>query len=163
MSIRTHRWCLLTIAVLGSLSSAFAAHAQDWYGGFQFDEWRVAGQSLNNSRNQHAEFTINAANVHNLATKWVFTTGGDVSATPTVAGDAVYFPDWYGTLFAVRKDNVHLIWSHKISDYDGIPGAMSRVSPGFFLVRQPFSRRPNFPPVFLRERIFSINFSGISQ
>jgi len=43
----------------------------------------------------------------------VFTTGGDVSATPTVDGDAVYFPDWGGNLFAVEKDSGRLIWSHK--------------------------------------------------
>jgi len=52
----------------------------------------------------------------------VFTTGGDVSATPTVDGDAVYFPDWAGNLFAVKKDSGRLIWSHKISDYDGVDG-----------------------------------------
>jgi polyvinyl alcohol dehydrogenase (cytochrome) len=64
-----------------------------------------------------------------LSTKWVFTTGGDVSATPTVDGDAVYFPDWGGNLFAVEKQSGRLIWSHKISDYDGVAGAISRVSP----------------------------------
>jgi len=59
----------------------------------------------------------------------VFTTGGDISATPTVSDDAVYFPDWAGNLFAVQKDSGHLIWSHKISEYDGVEGAISRVSP----------------------------------
>jgi len=43
--------------------------------------------------------------------------------------DAVYFPDWAGNLFAVKKDSGRLIWSHKISDYDGVDGAISRVSP----------------------------------
>ena len=52
-----------------------------------------------------------------LIPKWVFTTGVDVSATPTVAGDAVYFPDVEGNLFAVKKQTGDLIWSHKISDY----------------------------------------------
>jgi len=70
-----------------------------------------------------------SANVKELKPKWVFTTGGDVSATPTVDGDAVYFPDWGGNLFAVRKDSGRLIWSHKISEYDGVDGAISRVSP----------------------------------
>src|SRR5712675_3600347 len=64
-----------------------------------------------------------------LKPKWLFTTGGDVSATPTVDGDAVYFPDWAGNLFAVKKDSGRLIWSHKISEYDGVEGAISRVSP----------------------------------
>jgi len=59
----------------------------------------------------------------------VFTTGGDVSATPTVADDQVYFPDWAGNLYAVEKRNGHLRWSRKISDYDCHPGSFARVSP----------------------------------
>ncbi len=59
----------------------------------------------------------------------MFETGGDVSATPTVAGNAVYFPDWGGNLFAVNKETGGLLWSHQISDYDGVAGAISRVSP----------------------------------
>jgi polyvinyl alcohol dehydrogenase (cytochrome) len=92
-------------------------------------QWRIAGQNLDNTWSQPAEHSISPANVPGLKPKWVFTTGGDVSATPTVAGDAVYFPDWDGNLFAVKKDSGRLIWSRKISDYDGVAGAISRVSP----------------------------------
>jgi len=92
-------------------------------------QWRVAGQNLSNTRSQPAEHSISPANVRSLSPKWVFTTGGDVSATPTVDGDAVFFPDWGGNLFAVKKDSGRLIWSHKVSDYDGVDGAISRVSP----------------------------------
>ena len=41
----------------------------------------------------------------------------------------VYVPDWAGNLFAVEADTGSLIWSHKISDYDGFSGAISRGSP----------------------------------
>src|SRR5258707_11561671 len=92
-------------------------------------QWRIAGQNLSNTWSQPAEHSISPANVNGLSPKWVFTTGGDVSATPTVDGDAVYFPDWAGNLFAVKKESGRLIWSHKISDYDGVGGAISRVSP----------------------------------
>ncbi len=92
-------------------------------------QWRIAGQNLSNSWNQPTEHSISPANVKGLSPKWVFTTGGDVSATPTVDGDAVYFPDWAGNLFAVEKNSGRLIWSHKISNYDGVDGAISRVSP----------------------------------
>src|SRR5579864_7871660 len=91
--------------------------------------WRIAGQNLSNTWSQPAEHLISPTNVKGLKTKWVFTTGGDVSATPTVDGDAVYFPDWGGNLFAVDKNSGSLIWSHKISEYDGVDGAISRVSP----------------------------------
>src|SRR3954468_11227983 len=92
-------------------------------------QWRIAGQNLSNTWSQPAEHRISPANVQDLTPKWVFTTGGDVSATPTVDGDAVYFPDWGGNLFAVKKNDGHLIWSRKISDYNGVAGSVSRVSP----------------------------------
>jgi len=92
-------------------------------------QWPLAGQNLANSWNQPAEHLISSSNVSTLSLAWTFTTGGSVSATPTVAGNAVYFPDWAGNLYAVDKGTGQLIWSHKISDYDGFPTAISRVSP----------------------------------
>ena len=62
----------------------------------------------------------------------MFTTGSDVSATPTVAGNAVYFPDWAGNLYAVRAHTGELLWSHQISEYNGRPGSVSRVSPAIY-------------------------------
>lgn len=56
----------------------------------QSGQWPVSGQGLNDLRSQPAENLISPSNVGTLTPKWVFTTGGDVSATPTVAGNAVY-------------------------------------------------------------------------
>jgi polyvinyl alcohol dehydrogenase (cytochrome) len=95
-------------------------------------DWRIAGRDPDNSRNQPLERQISAANVNQLITRWVFTTGSDVSATPTVMGNSVYFPDWAGNLYAVRADNGDLLWSRKISDYNGVAGSLSRVSPAIF-------------------------------
>jgi polyvinyl alcohol dehydrogenase (cytochrome) len=94
--------------------------------------WRIAGRDLDNSRHQPSERQISAANVHQLVPKWIFTTGSDVSATPTVAGNTVYFPDWAGNLYAVSADKGELLWSRKISDYNGRAGSLSRVSPAIF-------------------------------
>jgi len=122
-------WSLSTIVLTTLLLSTSALSAQNRSHESRSGQWRIAGQNLSNSWSQPAEHSISPANVNGLTPKWVFTTGGDVSATPTVDGDAVYFPDWGGNLFAVAKDSGHLIWSHKISDYDGVDGAISRVSP----------------------------------
>ncbi|MGH9327588.1 MAG: PQQ-binding-like beta-propeller repeat protein [Terriglobia bacterium] len=92
-------------------------------------EWPLMGQNIDGTRNQPAEHFINPSNVSTLAPAWTFTTGGSVSDTPTVAGDTVYFPDWAGNLYAVNKNTGQLIWSHKISDYDGFSTAISRTSP----------------------------------
>src|SRR3954453_2564082 len=108
---------------------ASTLNAQGRFDESRAGQWRIAGQNLSNTWSQPAEHSINPRNVKGLKPKWIFTTGGDVSATPTVGGNAVYFPDWGGNLFAVEKDTGRLIWSSKISTYDGVPGAISRVSP----------------------------------
>ena len=117
----------ISILLLVSLGAGLSAQGQSPES--QSGQWRLAGQNLGNTWSQPAEHLIGPNNVKGLSPKWVFTTGGDVSATPTVDGDAVYFPDWAGNLFAVKKDSGRLIWSHKISEYDGVEGAISRVSP----------------------------------
>jgi len=117
------------ISILWFVLLAAGPSAQSQSPESQSGQWRIAGQNLSNTWSQPAEQSISPTNVQNLKTKWVFTTGGDVSATPTVDGDAVYFPDWGGNLFAVDKNSGSLIWSHKISEYDGVDGAISRVSP----------------------------------
>jgi polyvinyl alcohol dehydrogenase (cytochrome) len=120
---------LLTTAVLSVSLLAPGLSAQDSSDESRSGQWQRSGQNLNNTWGQPAEHSISPSNVQRLNPKWVFTTGGDVSATPTVGDDAIYFPDWSGNLFAVNKNSGRLIWSHRISDYDGVAGAISRVSP----------------------------------
>ncbi len=129
ISMKNRDMSLPRAALLGVLLFVVALSAQSQSDLSRSGQWRIAGQNLNNTWSQPAEHSISPANVKELKPKWVFTTGGDVSATPTVDGDAVYFPDWAGNLFAVQKDSGHLIWSHKISEYDGVEGAIARVSP----------------------------------
>jgi polyvinyl alcohol dehydrogenase (cytochrome) len=98
-------------------------------GGESIALWLVAGQNLSNTRHQKNETKIDAGNVKNLSVKWVFTTGGDVSATPAVDESAVYVPDWAGNLFKIDRETGSQIWSRKISDYTGIPDDVSRTTP----------------------------------
>src|SRR5258705_1440660 len=131
MNLKNRNLSLPKAAFINVLLLLFAStlNAQNPSDESRAGQWRIAGQNLSNTWSQPAEHSISPSNVKRLKPKWVFTTGGDVSATPTVAGDAVYFPDWAGDLFAVNKHSGRLMWSHKISDYDGVPGAISRVSP----------------------------------
>ena len=91
--------------------------------------WTSAGQNRSNTRHAKTESKISPANVGNLGVKWVFETGGDVSATPAVDGKYVYVPDWAGTLFKIDRDTGELIWSHQISEYTGIVSDFSRNTP----------------------------------
>jgi len=91
--------------------------------------WPSAGHDLKNTRYQDKEHKIKVKNVANLAFEWQFTTGGDVSATPAVDDDTVYFPDWKGNLYALDRDTGHRKWTHLISDYTGIAGDISRATP----------------------------------
>jgi polyvinyl alcohol dehydrogenase (cytochrome) len=129
MSMKNRNVSLPMTALISVLLLVSALNAQSRSDESRSGQWRVMGQNLDNSRSQPAEHSITSANVSGLNPKWVFTTSNDVSATPTVDGDAVFFPDWGGNLYAVKKDSGRLIWSHQISEYDGVTGSISRVSP----------------------------------
>src|SRR4030095_9227166 len=120
LRMKNHDVLLAKVALLGIVSLAAGLSSRGQSPESPSGQWRMAGQDLGNTWSQPAEHLIGPNNVKGLSPKWMFTTGGDVSATPTVDGDAVYFPDWAGNLFAVKKDSGHLIWSHKISEYDGV-------------------------------------------
>jgi polyvinyl alcohol dehydrogenase (cytochrome) len=91
--------------------------------------WPSGGQNISNTHGNTAETKLGADNVKNLAVKWTSTTHGDVSAVPAVVGGAVYFPDWGGYLNKVDAETGASIWSRRISDYDGVPGSVSRAAP----------------------------------
>jgi len=91
--------------------------------------WHFAGHDLHNTRSAPAEPIVGPGNVANLVPRWVFTTHGNVSATPSVQGDALYVPDWGGYLFKINAHTGQQVWAHQISEYDGIPGALSRTTP----------------------------------
>lgn len=117
-------WILVPVAgVVAAIGLA------DSLGEDGFGQWPVAGQNLSNTRSAPDEEQISAANAASLAVKWTFTTGGDVSATPTVAGDAVYVPDWAGNVYALDRRTGQQIWKVQVPMLDKYSGAVSRVSP----------------------------------
>ncbi|MFN6441486.1 MAG: PQQ-binding-like beta-propeller repeat protein [Nostoc sp. DedSLP01] len=134
----------LTLVMVAIVSRADESH---WKFGHQwkFDgQWKLGGQNLNNTRNQATERYLKPENVASLSPKWVFTTGGDISATPAVVDGAIYLPDWAGNLFKIDAHTGVKIWSNTIANYindpsippassgtpySTIPIAMSRTSP----------------------------------
>ena len=88
----------------------------------------MAGQNIGNTRDQDAETVISPGNVSQLRQRWVLRTAGDVTATPTVVNDMLYFPDMGGMLWAVATGG-QVVWSSPVASYTGIPGDVSRNSP----------------------------------
>lgn len=114
--------CLVATMLSGMFSSAGAAAAQPL--------WMMGGQNYANTRYQANESTISASNASALKTAWIYTTHGDVSATPAVAHGTVYFPDWGGYMNAVDAATGAQLWSTPLSQYfAGASGYVSRTSP----------------------------------
>jgi polyvinyl alcohol dehydrogenase (cytochrome) len=115
----------VTVAGLAAAAPAVAAPVA---------QWPMFGQNVANTASTVS--AVNASNVATLAPKWVFTTGGDVSARAAVVNGVAYFPDWSGHVYAVNADTGALVWSKTIvSDYlagvfDPAPAkVVSRTSP----------------------------------
>jgi polyvinyl alcohol dehydrogenase (cytochrome) len=136
-------WVALIVALLAVLAGVSRSFAQDDLNEHAKNErekrekdgrahrrdWPMIGHDSTNTRNQPFERTIGPSNVSRLALKWVATTAGDVSATPAVVDGAVYFGDFGGMEWKLDAETGKVIWSHKVSDYTGIPGDISRSSP----------------------------------
>ncbi len=88
----------------------------------------MGGQNLQNSRSQSVT-TISQQNVGALKQKWVFTTRGDVSATPAVYDGTVYFPDWGGYFYAVNASTGALHWSTWVGLWTGVQDDWARSDP----------------------------------
>ena len=114
--------CALAAVVL-----AFASGTLAW--NVAGPDWRMIGYDSEGNRTQPFERRIGVDNVSHLAKKWVASTTGDVSATPAVVDGAVYFGDFGGTEWKLSAATGDVIWSHRISDYTGIGGDISRTSP----------------------------------
>jgi polyvinyl alcohol dehydrogenase (cytochrome) len=137
MSQRTHhvapfesrprfRRVVLALASLATLTAASQAFG---LGPQLGPDWGMIGHVPANTRDQPFERDIGPSSVSRLASKWVATTAGDVSATPAVVQGAVYFPDFGGKLWKLDADTGAVIWSHSISEYTGIANDISRTSP----------------------------------
>ncbi|MFF0575953.1 PQQ-binding-like beta-propeller repeat protein [Streptosporangium saharense] len=92
-------------------------------------DWPMGGHDTLNSKSNPFEHKIGTSNADKLAVKWTFTAHGDTSAIPAVVDGAVYIPDWGGYFSKLNARTGAVIWSRKVSDWNGIQGGIVRASP----------------------------------
>ncbi|KAF7847804.1 hypothetical protein BT93_L2559 [Corymbia citriodora subsp. variegata] len=85
-------------------------------------EWLNHGGDLCNTRSAREEKLIGPSTVQNLRLRWKFFAGKDISATPAVADEVVYFPSWNGYLYAVNTFDGSLNWKQNLSELTGLKG-----------------------------------------
>jgi polyvinyl alcohol dehydrogenase (cytochrome) len=122
----------LLVPVVTALLVAQATGARAAPSGISGGGWPTGGHDIADTRNAAEEHDIGPGNVSSLATVWSLTTTGNVTVTPAVADGTVYFPDSGGTLWAVAADSGQVRWSHRVSEYTGIAGDVSRGSPAVY-------------------------------
>src|SRR5438477_6466620 len=97
-------------AIALSLLLAFSTEAQG-------EDWPKYMRDLANSGHS-SETGINSSNVASLGTKWTFTTGGLVSASPAVATingvSTVYVGSWNGILYALNAVTGQQLWTFAV-------------------------------------------------
>ncbi len=91
--------------------------------------WPVSGHDLSNTRYQPDERILSPETVGRLSPKWIFRTGGSVSATPAVDEDSVYVPDWSGKIFRIDRETGQEVWRRDVSDITGVPFDFARATP----------------------------------
>jgi polyvinyl alcohol dehydrogenase (cytochrome) len=89
------------------------------------------GQNICNTAAQSVAGGIDVNSVKNLKPKWTYSASGDVSATPAVVGNAVYVPDWGGTVARLDATTGMAVWSKSVGDLLGasLTGFLSRAAP----------------------------------
>ena len=92
-------------------------------------EWNAAGHDVTNARHQPSEKAISVRNASKLELKWSLATMGDVTATPALDDEHVYFPDSAGYLYKLRRADGAVVWQRRVSEYTGIPGDFARATP----------------------------------
>jgi polyvinyl alcohol dehydrogenase (cytochrome) len=110
----------VAVAAFGCGSQALAGSGASWL---------TIGRDAGNSRSQVDEHAISSLNVLQLSPKWIATTTGDVSGTPVVAGGAVYFGDFGGTVWKLDANTGAVLWSHTVAGYTRLAGDYARTSP----------------------------------
>jgi polyvinyl alcohol dehydrogenase (cytochrome) len=78
----------------------------------------LSGQIPSNLRNHHADLNaaVSSQNVGKMRLAWRVETKAEVSHTPLIQGDRVFFADWGGNVYAVDFTTGRTIWKKQIEE-----------------------------------------------
>ncbi|XP_071688744.1 uncharacterized protein [Rutidosis leptorrhynchoides] len=75
---------------------------------------------LRNRRYAYGERKISLETVHSLTLKWKFVAGLDITATPAIYDNTIYFPCWNGNIYALNASNGSVIWVKNLGKLTGL-------------------------------------------
>ena len=104
--------CTIAATLAAGQSSRGPAKTIASGNGAAASDWPMYGRDLAGSHYNPNEKQLTPATVGQLKTKWIFETGGDVSAQPTVVAGVVYFGSWDGKEYAVDAKTGAKIWEY---------------------------------------------------
>ncbi|KAK1418811.1 hypothetical protein QVD17_27958 [Tagetes erecta] len=82
-------------------------------------DWTNHGGDILNRRYAYHETAISPKTVSNLKLKWKFVSGKDITATPTIHNNTIYFPSWNGNIYALNASNGSVIWQRNLGQLTG--------------------------------------------
>ncbi len=123
------RSALLSMGALLSLVARPPAANAEWPMDQDHTGWPTAGHDLDNSRSQPDEKAISPQTAAQLKLRWSVETAGDVTASPAIDGDYIYFTDSGGFLYKVAQATGEVIWKQPVSMYTGVTGDYARATP----------------------------------
>lgn len=91
--------------------------------------WTSAGNGPADTHDAPGERLLSPYTIGAVSRRWTFTAKGNVSSTPTVEGDALFFSDSGGSVWRLDARSGTSVWEAKLGSFSGYPTSSSRTSP----------------------------------
>ena len=91
--------------------------------------WTSAGNGPADTHDAPGERLLSPYTIGAISQRWNFTARGNVSSTPTVEGDALFFSDSGGSVWRLDARSGTSVWEAKLGSFSGYATSSSRNSP----------------------------------
>lgn len=91
--------------------------------------WPSAGNGPADTHDAPGESLLSPYTIGAISRRWTFTARGNVSSTPTVEGDALFFSDSGGSVWRLDARSGTSVWEAKLASFSGYATSSSRNSP----------------------------------